>query len=82
MSIKDEMIYDFDLRLPRILVSGKTAILDNVKKVVLISETSIIVDNGNRYTSLNGHDLIVNQLGEERMQVTGSIEMVEFYEGK
>ncbi|WP_027399337.1 YabP/YqfC family sporulation protein [Anaerovorax odorimutans] len=82
MNIKDEMIYDFGLNMPRILVSGKTAIIDNIKKIVLISQTSIIVDNGNRYTAVNGDNLVVNQLGEERMQITGNINMVEFYERK
>lgn len=82
MNIIDEMIYDFGINMPRILVSGKTAIIDNIKKVVLISENNIIVDNGKRYTSVIGSDLVINQLGEERMQITGNINMVEFYEGK
>lgn len=82
MNIIDEMIYDFGINMPRILVSGKTAIIDNIKKVVLISENNIIVDNGKRYTSVIGSELVIHQLGEERMQITGNINMVEFYEGK
>lgn len=33
MFIPDELIYDFSIRLPRVLIGGKTGILDNVKKI-------------------------------------------------
>ena len=79
MSIKDEMLFDFSINMPRLLVSGNTGIIDNVKKIILISETSIIVDNGKRYSAINGEALVVKQLEEERMIVTGNIKSVEFY---
>ena len=62
MSIKDELLFDFSINMPRLLVSGNTGIIDNVKKIVLISESSIIVDNGNRYSAINGGTLVVKQL--------------------
>lgn len=79
MNIKDELLFDFSINMPRLLVSGKTGIIDNVKKIILISDTSIIVDNGNRYSAINGTALIVNQLEEERMVITGEIKSIEFY---
>lgn len=79
MSIKDELLFDFSMNMPRLLVSGKTGIIDNVKKIVSISETSVIVDNGKRYSVINGTGLVVKQLEEERMLVTGEISSVEFY---
>ncbi|MBR0596344.1 YabP/YqfC family sporulation protein [Sinanaerobacter chloroacetimidivorans] len=82
MSIKDELLFDFSMNMPRLLVSGKTGILDNVKKILLISDKSIIVDHGNKYSAINGEDLVVKQLEEERMLVTGSIRSVEFYGDK
>jgi len=79
MSIKDELLFDFSMNMPRLLISGKTGIIDNVKKLVMISETNIIVDNGKRYTSINGDSLIVKELEEERMLITGEIKSIEFY---
>lgn len=79
MSIKDELLFDFSMNMPRILVSGKTGIIDNVKKIISISDSHIIVDNGKKYSVINGENLIVKQLEEERMVVTGDINSVEFY---
>lgn len=80
MSIKDELIFDFSMNMPRVLISGKTGILDNVKKILLISDTSIIVDHGNKYSAISGTGLTVDQLEEERMLVSGTIQSVEFYQ--
>lgn len=80
MSIKDELIFDFSMNMPRVLISGRTGILDNVKKILLISDTSIVVDHGNKYSAISGEGLTVEQLEEERMQVSGTIHGVEFYQ--
>lgn len=79
MSIKDELLFDFSIHMPRMLISGKTGIIDNVKKIILISDTSIVVDNGSRYSAVNGDSLTVLELEEERMLITGNIRSVEFY---
>lgn len=79
MFIKDELIYDFSINIPRVLVGGRTGIIDNVKKIVLISENNVVVYCGSRYISINGISLIVRQLSEERMLVSGDITVIEFY---
>lgn len=79
MSVKDELLFDFSINMPRLLISGNTGVIDNVKKLVLINDTSIIVDNGNRYSVINGDNLIIKELDEERMLITGNIRSVEFY---
>ncbi|MEG0829169.1 MAG: YabP/YqfC family sporulation protein [Anaerovoracaceae bacterium] len=79
MTIKDELLFDFAINMPRILVSGNTAVLDNVKKLVLLSEDQIIVDNGKRFTSLMGKNLIITELKDERMLITGDMEQIQFY---
>lgn len=81
MSMKDEMLFDFSLHMPRVLVSGRSGVLDNVKKVVMVSETGIVVDCGKKYASVTGVGLSVDWLGEERMQISGEIRSVEFYGG-
>ena len=63
--------------MPRILVGGKTGILDNVKKIVLISGNNVVVSCG-KYISVSGRDLIVRQLSEERMFISGDID-IEFF---
>ena len=79
MTIKDELLFDFAVNMPRVLVSGNTAILDNVKKLVLLSDSQIIVHNGKRYTSLIGKKLVIKELKDERMLITGDMEQVQFY---
>lgn len=82
MGIREEFLYDFSFHLPRILVSGRTAVIDNVKRLLLISETNIIVDNGARYTSVSGEELQVLQMDDQRLILTGAIRGVEFYGGE
>ena len=82
MNVREELLYDFSIKMPRLLVSGKTGIIDNVKKIVFITENSIVVDHGNRFSAINGGGLRVKLIDEERMIVTGDILSVEFYSGK
>lgn len=82
MSIKEDLLFDFSINMPRLMVSGKTGIIDNVKKIVLISNTSIIVDNGKRYSAINGEGLVVKELEDERLLITGEIRNIEFYQEK
>lgn len=82
MNVREELLFDFSINMPRLLVSGKTGILDNVKKIVFITENSVIVDHGNRFSAINGDRLRVKLIEEERMIVTGEIFSVEFYSGK
>ena len=34
MSIKEQLLFDFDLTAPRILVNGDQGVIDNVKNIV------------------------------------------------
>ncbi|MDD3199636.1 MAG: YabP/YqfC family sporulation protein [Eubacteriales bacterium] len=79
MNIKDELLFDFSITMPRLLISGKTGILDNVKKIVYISENCIVVDHGKRYSTVNGAGLCVKSIEDERIIVTGEIYSVEFH---
>ena len=46
MSIKEELLFDFALNMPRVLVTGETTVLDNVKRVMLLTDEQIVVFNG------------------------------------
>ena len=80
MSIKEELLFDFAVNMPRILVTGRTTVLDNVKKVMLLTDTEITVFNGQRYTSVTGHDFVITQLKDERMLVAGEVEEIRFFD--
>lgn len=79
MTIKDELLFDFSIHMPRALISGNTVILDNVKKLVLLSSEEIIVHHGQRFTSVGGKGLKIKELKDERMLITGELEQLQFY---
>lgn len=79
MDIKSELKSDFSINLPRVLISGNVGIIDNVKGIVFVSESSIVVFNGKRYTSVSGNNLIINEIEDERVQVSGDIRAIEFF---
>lgn len=79
MSIREELLFDFALNMPRVLVTGSTTVLDNVKKVMLLTDTQIIVFNGQKYTSVSGRDFVITQLKDERMLVAGEVEEIRFF---
>lgn len=79
MLIPDELIYDFSVNMPRVLIGGKTGILDNVKKIILISRQNVTASFGKRSVSINGDNLIVRELAEGRMLISGDIASIEFY---
>lgn len=79
MSVREELLFDFSLNLPRVLVTGETTVLDNVKKVMLLTESQVVVFNGRKYTSVTGHGFVVTQLKEGRMLVSGEVEEIRFF---
>ncbi len=79
MSIKEEILFDFAVNMPRVLVTERLAVLDNVRKVMLLTDSEIVVFNGQKYTSVKGHDFVITELKEERMLVTGEVEEIRFF---
>ena len=79
MTIKDVILFDFAVNMPRVLVSGRTAVRDNVRKLMLLTDSEIVVFNGQRYTSVTGEDFVVTELKEERMLVSGEVKEIRFF---
>ena len=79
MSIKEELLFDFAVNMPRILVTDRTAVLDNVKKVMVLTDKEVVVYNGQSYTSLKGHGFIMTRLKDERMLMAGEVEEIRFF---
>ena len=79
MSIKEELLFDFALNMPRVLVTGETTVLDNVKRVMLLTDEQIVVFNGWKYTSVKGRGFVITQLKEGRMLVSCEVEEIRFF---
>lgn len=79
MSVREELLFDFAINMPRVLVSGETTVLDNVRKVMLLTDSEIVVFSGAKYTSLKGHGFVITQLKEGRMLVSGEVEEIRFF---
>jgi len=79
MKLWTEITYDFDLIGPKITATDKVAIIENIKKVILISDASVTVDTGRFYVSVKGKDFSISEIWEGRMELEGEIEGIEFY---
>ena len=81
MKLIEEMVYDLDFSMPRVIITGRTAILENIKSIEMISERSLTVSSRYGYTTVTGEDFIMKEIGEGRIIIEGSIERVEFLPG-
>lgn len=79
LDMETELLYDFCINIPRILISGKTIIIDNVKRVLNFTEKCIVVDGGLNYTSISGEGFVIKKLEDERLLIMGNISLIEFY---
>ena len=82
MNIREELIYDFDLRRPHLICTDRLAVVDHVKRLLLLNETEIVVDCGGFFVSVQGQNLKIDSLEDQQMQMNGTVESIEFYRGK
>ena len=80
MKILNEMTFDFDIRGPKIIASARAAVIDNVTKVILISDESVTVDTGRFYVTVKGRNFVISEIWEGRLELEGNIEGIEFYQ--
>ena len=52
MRISDELSLDFDILSPKVTANTRVAIIENVRKAIQISDTSITVDAGRFYVTV------------------------------
>ena len=38
MTIREELLFDFAVNMPRVLVTGETTVVDNVKKLLVMTD--------------------------------------------
>lgn len=80
MKILNEMSFDFDIKGPKIIASARSAVIENVKTITLISDESVTVDTGRFYVTVKGRDFIISEIWEGRLELEGIIERIEFYQ--
>ena len=78
MNIKEEMVNDLDFTMPRVIVTQRMTILENVTAIVMISEKALTVRSGSRYTTVVGEDFVIKEIGEGRLIIEGKVQRVEF----
>lgn len=79
MKLINEITYDFDITGPKITASDKAAVIENVKQVTLISDTSVTVDTGRFFVAVTGRGFVISEIWEGRMELEGEITGIEFY---
>ena len=79
MKLINEIAFDFDVTGPKITASAKAAVIENVYRVVLISDTSVTVDTGRFFVTVRGSGFEINEIWEGRMELEGEIQGIEFY---
>lgn len=78
MDIMEEMAFDLDFTQPKVIVTERLAILENVTGIVMISEKALTVQSGRRYTTVVGEDFVIKEICEGRLVIEGKIRGVEF----
>ena len=78
MGLIGEFTSDFDFREPRVMVTDKNAIIENVKNIVMLSETSVTVFTGRKYVTVNGWGFVIKEIFEGRLLIEGQIQSIEF----
>ena len=78
MNIKEEMVNDLDFTMPRVIVTQRLTILENVTAIVMISEKALTVQSGRKYTTVVGEDFVIKEICEGRLIIEGKIQRVEF----
>ena len=79
MRISDELSLDFDILSPKVTANTRVAIIENMRKAIQISDTSITVDAGRFYVTVRGEGFKVGELMEGRMELAGIIQSIEFF---
>lgn len=79
MKLIEEMAYDLDFREPKIIVSEKLCVIENVAAIVMISENSLTVETGKKYVTVKGSGFVIKEIFEGRLLIEGTIQGIEFF---
>lgn len=77
MNFIEEMTYDLDFKEPRVIVSEKLCIVENVESIVMIGENSLTVETGKKYVTVKGSEFVIKEIFEGRLLIEGTIQGIE-----
>lgn len=78
MKLIEEIKYDMDFSSPKVMLAKGIAVIENVKSIVMISETSLTVRCGEDYVAINGSNFVLKEIFEGRLWLEGNIQGAEF----
>lgn len=73
------MAYDLDFKEPKIIVSEKLCVIENVDAIVMIGENSLTVETGKKYVTVKGSGFVIKEIFEGRLLIEGTIQGIEFF---
>ena len=77
MRLIEEMNYDLDFNEPRIILKDKICIIENVKSIVMIGETSMTVETPKKFVTINSNDYVIKEIMNGRLLIEGEIQGIE-----
>ncbi len=80
IDIKEELIFDFGIKSPRIMITENLILIDNITRIIDFSDKMLITQTGkNFYTIVNGEKIFISGLQNSRVICSGKIASVEFH---
>ena len=77
MRLIEELQYDMDFREPKIIIKDNLCIIENVKAIVMIGETSMTVETPKKYVTINSDSLVLKEIMDGRLLIEGEIQGIE-----
>ena len=77
LKLIEEIDYDMNFDEPRIIIKDNICIIENVKSIVMISETSMTVETNKKYVTVNSNGYVVKEIMGGRLLIEGQIQGVE-----
>lgn len=78
MKIFEEVKFDFDFGMPKVIVTGNLAIIENVADIKMVTENAVSISNGKKYVTVMGSNFTIKEIQDRRLIIEGKIQRVEF----
>ncbi len=77
LKLIEELNYDMDFKEPKIIIKDEICIIENVKSIVMIGETSMTVETPKKYVTINSSHFVIKEIIDGRLLIEGEIQGVE-----
>lgn len=79
LEVKDELLFDFQINRPRILLTDKLVIIDEVERLMDFTDTILVAISGKvLFTVVSGENLMIDSFQNQRLVCSGTIRSIEF----